>query len=142
MRGDRKPGSGGQQSDQAPPGTSEKWCAACGRRIAWRKKWERDWDAVRLCSDACRRARLDATDAALERAIASLCAARGRGRSICPSEAARAVAGEDEAAWRALLPRARWAANRLCAGGVVEMTQGGRVVDWSTARGPVRLRVR
>lgn len=33
----------------------EKTCAACGRPFAWRKKWERDWEQVRFCSDACRR---------------------------------------------------------------------------------------
>ncbi len=31
-----------------------KDCAACGRPFAWRKKWERDWDNVRYCSDKCR----------------------------------------------------------------------------------------
>ncbi len=35
----------------------EKICPACGRPFAWRKKWERDWDRVRYCSDACRKAR-------------------------------------------------------------------------------------
>jgi hypothetical protein len=33
----------------------EKICAACGRPFAWRKKWERSWDAVRFCSERCRR---------------------------------------------------------------------------------------
>ena len=32
-----------------------KVCVACGRPFAWRKKWERDWDRVLYCSDACRR---------------------------------------------------------------------------------------
>ena len=32
-----------------------KICAACGRPFTWRKKWERDWENVRFCSDACRR---------------------------------------------------------------------------------------
>lgn len=32
-----------------------KVCAACGLPFAWRKKWERDWDNVRYCSDRCRR---------------------------------------------------------------------------------------
>lgn len=32
-----------------------KLCAACGRPFSWRKKWERDWERVRYCSDACRR---------------------------------------------------------------------------------------
>ena len=33
----------------------EKPCAHCGRPMSWRKKWARDWDTVRYCSDACRR---------------------------------------------------------------------------------------
>ena len=31
-----------------------KICAACARPFSWRKKWERDWDNVRYCSDKCR----------------------------------------------------------------------------------------
>lgn len=38
----------------AKPNLPEKICAACGRPFAWRKKWARDWDQVRYCSDACR----------------------------------------------------------------------------------------
>ncbi|GGD24914.1 DUF2256 domain-containing protein [Aureimonas glaciei] len=32
----------------------QKTCAACGRPFAWRKKWARDWDAVKTCSDRCK----------------------------------------------------------------------------------------
>jgi len=32
----------------------QKICATCGRPFAWRKKWARDWEQVRYCSDACR----------------------------------------------------------------------------------------
>jgi hypothetical protein len=32
-----------------------KPCAACGRAMAWRKAWAKNWEAVRCCSDACRR---------------------------------------------------------------------------------------
>jgi hypothetical protein len=32
-----------------------KPCAHCGRPFTWRKKWSRDWENVRYCSDACRR---------------------------------------------------------------------------------------
>ncbi|MEZ6234191.1 MAG: DUF2256 domain-containing protein [Phycisphaerales bacterium] len=35
---------------------ADKFCAVCGRRIEWRKKWERDWASVRACSDRCKRA--------------------------------------------------------------------------------------
>ncbi len=31
-----------------------KVCAACGRPFAGRKRWARDWDEVRYCSDRCR----------------------------------------------------------------------------------------
>jgi hypothetical protein len=32
----------------------QKICLTCGRPFAWRKKWARDWDQVRYCSDRCR----------------------------------------------------------------------------------------
>lgn len=42
------------------PHLPTKVCAACGRPFAWRKKWERTWDDVRYCSDACRTGKRDA----------------------------------------------------------------------------------
>ena len=33
-----------------------KPCVACGRPFTWRKKWARDWEQVRYCSDRCRSA--------------------------------------------------------------------------------------
>lgn len=118
-----------------------KTCATCGRAIEWRKKWERDWEDVRYCSDGCRRAKPDSTDRALETSILELLSHRADGATICPSEAARAVGGgEDE--WRSLMEPARRAARRLVAAGEIEITQQGRVVDPSTAKGPIRLRTR
>lgn len=32
-----------------------KTCACCGLAFAWRKKWARDWELVRYCSERCRR---------------------------------------------------------------------------------------
>jgi len=32
-----------------------KICAHCALPFSWRKKWERDWDQVRYCSERCRR---------------------------------------------------------------------------------------
>lgn len=115
-----------------------KTCASCGRRIEWRKKWAKDWDAVRYCSDACRRHKVDDTDRRLEASILDLLAQRSATATICPSDAARAVGDED--GWRDLMEPARRAARRLVAAGEVEITQGGRVVDPSTARGPIRIR--
>lgn len=34
-----------------------KVCPVCQRPFAWRKKWERNWDEVRYCSERCRRQR-------------------------------------------------------------------------------------
>ena len=34
-----------------------KICLACGRPFLWRKKWARDWEGVKYCSDACRAGR-------------------------------------------------------------------------------------
>jgi hypothetical protein len=33
-----------------------KICPVCQRTFAWRKKWERDWENVKFCSERCRRA--------------------------------------------------------------------------------------
>lgn len=33
-----------------------KICACCGKPFAWRRKWARDWDQVKFCSDRCRSA--------------------------------------------------------------------------------------
>jgi hypothetical protein len=115
-----------------------KPCVVCGRAIQWRKKWERDWDSIRFCSDACRKGTLTSTDRALETAILELLSARARGHTICPSEAARAVSAD---AWRPLMEPARRAARRLVVAGTLEFCQDGRVVDPSTAKGPVRLRL-
>ena len=32
-----------------------KPCAVCGRPMSWRKAWAKNWDAVRYCSEACRK---------------------------------------------------------------------------------------
>lgn len=108
-----------------------------------RKKWARNWDSVRYCSDACRRRRVRPVDRQLEDAVELLLDRRASGATICPSEAARYVAaasgdGGDE--WRALMEPARAAARRLVANGRVVIVQRGRVVDPSTAKGPIRIR--
>jgi len=115
-----------------------KPCATCGRTITWRKRWVSDWDAVRHCSDACRRRGSGPRDRALEDSIRSLLGARAVDATICPSEAARAVGGEE--GWRDLMEPARAAARRLVVAGEVVVTQRGAVVDASTAKGPIRIR--
>jgi hypothetical protein len=123
---------------------ADKVCGSCGRRIQWRASWARDWATVRWCSDACRARKVQPVDRELEASIRRLLDERAVTASICPSEAARAVAAAQgdasDDAWRALMEPARRAARRLVAANEVEITQGGRVVDPSTAKGPIRVR--
>jgi hypothetical protein len=32
-----------------------KLCVACTRPMTWRKAWAKNWDAVKYCSDKCRK---------------------------------------------------------------------------------------
>jgi hypothetical protein len=80
---------------------------------------------------------LTATDRALESAILELLSRRGRGKTICPSEAARLVNPEG---WEQLMESARDAARRLVGKGAIVITQRGKVVDPSRATGAIRLR--
>ena len=105
--------------------------------ITWRRAWASNWDEVRYCSDSCRRRKVQPIDSELAEAIIALLNQRSNGATICPSEAARAVGGDD---WRALMEPARRAARRLVVEGLVVITQGGKVVDPSTAKGPIRVR--
>jgi hypothetical protein len=75
-----------------------------------------------------------------ERAILELLARRDPGKTICPSDAARALGGDD--GFRPLMPLVRDAARQLVRTGEIEVTQRGTPVDLDTARGPIRLRRR
>ncbi|MBT5498256.1 MAG: DUF2256 domain-containing protein [Alphaproteobacteria bacterium] len=34
-----------------------KVCPTCGRPFSWRRRWAECWDAVKFCSERCRRNR-------------------------------------------------------------------------------------
>jgi hypothetical protein len=116
----------------------EKTCVSCGRGITWRKKWETCWDDIRYCSDACRRRKPGFAASALEEAILARLAEMPRNSSICPSEIARS---HFPANWSERREDIRRAARRLVAKGLLEITQNNQVVDASTAKGPIRLRL-
>lgn len=74
----------------------------------------------------------------LRSAILDMARERGPAKTICPSDAARAVGGEQ---WRDLLDDAREIARDLARKGDVEITQKGEVLDPdATWRGPIRIR--
>ncbi|MGL6072088.1 DUF2256 domain-containing protein [Craterilacuibacter sp.] len=49
------PASPGARYHHQPAALPYKLCAACGRPMRWRRRWAKNWDEVRYCSDACRR---------------------------------------------------------------------------------------
>jgi hypothetical protein len=122
-----------QRRPRTPPA---RICASCGRRFEWRRAWERNWDDIRYCSDACRRSRPGRFERRIENEIIE---ALGRrlDRSICPSDVARRIDPND---WRRLMEPVRRAARRLAAAGTVEITQHGKKVDPAAFRGPIRIR--
>lgn len=75
---------------------------------------------------------------ALEATILALAAKAGPEKSICPSEAARAMAPED---WRPLMTATRRAAVRLQAAGRIAILRKGKPVAAEDVRGVIRLRI-
>ena len=75
--------------------------------------------------------------AEIERTILVLLERRADGRTICPSEAARALGCD----WRELMQPVRDVAAEMAGAGRLEITQQGEVVDPRAARGPIRLRL-
>jgi hypothetical protein len=74
--------------------------------------------------------------------ILSLCAARGEGKSICPSEVARALAGNDEKQWRLLMHAIREAALALAREGSITILRKGKPAETGTMpKGVIRLRI-
>jgi len=78
-------------------------------------------------------------DAAIPEAILALTTAAGPGKSICPTEVARALEPE-EAAWRPLMGRIRRAALALQAEGRIDILRKGKPVAADAVRGVIRLR--
>jgi Protein of unknown function (DUF3253) len=76
------------------------------------------------------------SDEVLEATLRERLARVRPGATVCPSEIARAVSDD----WRPLMEPTRAVARRLVASGEAEVLQRGRVVDPSTARGPIRIR--
>lgn len=65
-----------------------------------------------------------------------LLAARAPGKTVCPSDVARALAPEG---WRPLMPLVRDVARSRALAGTIVVMQRGLVVDIDDARGPIRL---
>jgi hypothetical protein len=75
----------------------------------------------------------------IEQMILCLVGKRGAGKTICPSEAARALGGDHPDGWGPLMKPVRAAAVRLAHQGRVAILRKGRAVDPDDFKGVYRL---
>jgi len=76
---------------------------------------------------------------AIRDTIIALTAACGPEKSICPSEAARALAGPDETVWRRLMTPIRAIAVEMAHAGDIVILRKGKPVDPAAFKGVYRL---
>lgn len=75
----------------------------------------------------------------IDEKIAELIAQRGQGKTICPSEVARALAGSDEKKWRLLMKPIRARAIVLAEQQEIIISRKGKTVDPNNFKGVYRL---
>lgn len=112
----------------------EKICVNCGLAFSWRKKWEKDWNQVKYCSQRCKKG---GGKELLKSEILQLLKQRGFQKTICPSE----ILSDSDKKNKTKLEEVRMAARLLCHEGKIQITQKGRVVDPLNFRGPIRLKL-
>lgn len=113
---------------------TEKSCSTCGRKIEPRKKWAKNWNEIKYCSDKCRSSKKSIN---FENAILDLLKKRGAGKTICPSE----VLPDEQKKDQHVMEQVRISARHLVSRGKIVIMQSGQVVDPSTAKGPIRLKL-
>jgi hypothetical protein len=80
------------------------------------------------------------TDSArIETEMLALITARGPGKTICPSDVARAIAGSESSAWGPLMTPIRRIAVRLASEGRIVILRKGKPVDPADFKGVYRL---
>jgi hypothetical protein len=75
------------------------------------------------------------TPTSLRETLLNLVNQRGPGKTICPSEVARAL---DADHWRDLMPAVRAVGTQLADEGAILILQKGQPVNPRTAKGPIR----
>ena len=111
-----------------------KICEGCGRTIEPRKKWAHQWDQIKFCSEKCRR---NKKNNSYESKILDLLKTKDFDKTICPSE----VLPDNQKTDKIIMEAVRSSARILVAKGEIVIMQKGYVVDPSTAKGPIRLKL-
>ena len=115
----------------------EKSCWSCGRSFTWRKSFAKNWDAVKYCSNACRKRKLSKIDQQIENTILKLLESQPHPTPLTTGQIADLLDfGND----KNLLESIKRAARRLEAKSFVIITQDGKRVDSSTAKGHLQIR--
>ncbi len=112
-----------------------KICSSCGRTIEFRKKWEKNWPEIKYCSDECRR---NKNKFDYREAIMTLLQERGPLKTICPSEVLPSELKQD----KMMMEHVRRSARLLAHEGKIEITQSSKVVDPTSFKGPIRLKLK
>ena len=81
----------------------------------------------------------DPEEGRIREAITKLLEKRDPGKTICPSEASRAVFGT-KGNEREYMDRTRDVVREMVGEGAIEVCQRGEVVDMDAVKGPIRLR--
>lgn len=115
-----------------------KICAKCGRIIEYRKKWAKNWNEVKYCSDQCKKKKLTESDSTYEEKILELLSQRSLNSTICPSE----VLPDVEKQNKQLMEDVRQAARRLVHKNKIVIMQKNQIVDPSEFKGPIRLKLK
>lgn len=114
-----------------------KLCVSCGRIFHYQRRWEKTWAEVRYCSKSCRQDKLEKRDALLEDHILKLL--NTQKNAVDPSEIEIQLETEN---YKNLKERIRRAARRLVAKGKIDILQKGKMVDASSAKGPIEVRLK
>ena len=115
----------------------KKTCVSCGRTFTWRKSLNKNWDQVKYCSNACRTRKISNLDKRIERKILELLGTEPHITQISTREIAKAVSDKDD---KNLLESIKRAARRLESTKSVIITQKGKKVDSSKAKGHLEIR--
>ncbi len=113
----------------------DKICQSCGRRMSYRKKWEKNWAEIKYCSDECRRYKFRFD---FRQEILTLLELRGPAKTICPSE----ILSENQKQDKIMMEHVRRSARLLAHEGKIEITQKGQTIDPLNFKGPIRLKLK
>lgn len=111
-----------------------KNCQSCGRDFEYRKKWAKNWDEIKYCSDECRK---NKNKFDYRKQILDFLNDRDQNKTICPSEVLDIKNKSDQV----LMEHVRRSARLLATENKIEIMQNGKPVDPSNFRGPIRLKL-